>query len=392
MFVHSILRAVLALVCLFSLSQAQQVLPAPHPALQVSRLKEGSGIVAEAGHKVLVHYVGTLADGTQFDNSKNRGEPLRFVLGAGQVIQGWDLGITGMQVGEVRNLVIQPELGYGNQQVGPIPAGSVLLFEVELVGIEEKIEKDSFEETQNIQWAPLVDGVEYFDQKKGSGPGASLGNGLEVHYSGWLQNGVLFASSKSKGNSVEFTLGANQVIKGWENGLKGVQAGTVRYLRVQPHMGYGSVPLAKVPAHSVLIFKIQVLQVQGGEPSMGADVFPDLAQMAWQDGQQGLKYFVLQKGSGDSTQMAQSGQAATVHYTGWLPDGSKFDSSRDRGTPFTFPLGGGRVIRGWDLGVQGMLPGEKRYLLIPPSLGYGSQQAGPIPPNSTLVFLVEFVQ
>ena len=80
-----------------------------------------------------------------------------------------------------------------------------------------------------------------------------------------------------------------------------------------------------------------------------------------------------------------------VHYTGWMTNGYKFDSSRDRGQPFVFPLGQGRVIRGWDLGVAGMLPGEKRILMIPPGLGYGSRGAGPIPGGATLIFAVEYL-
>ena len=103
----------------------------------------------------------------------------------------------------------------------------------------------------------------------------------------------------------------------------------------------------------------------------------------------GLTIEELAIGDGET---AAAGQSVTVHYTGWLTDGKKFDSSKDRKDPFVFPLGGGRVIRGWDEGVQGMKVGGTRKLTIPPQLGYGARGAGGvIPPNATLVFEVELL-
>jgi FKBP-type peptidyl-prolyl cis-trans isomerase FkpA len=103
----------------------------------------------------------------------------------------------------------------------------------------------------------------------------------------------------------------------------------------------------------------------------------------------GLQIEVLQAGAGAE---ATKGKTVSVHYTGWLTTGKKFDSSLDRKRPFDFKLGAGMVIAGWDEGVAGMKVGEKRKLTIPPSIGYGAAGAGGvIPPNATLVFDVELL-
>lgn len=117
----------------------------------------------------------------------------------------------------------------------------------------------------------------------------------------------------------------------------------------------------------------------------------DLIKAQWPDAvttPSGLKYVVVAEGEGDTP---ESGAVVTVHYTGKLVNGTKFDSSVDRGQPIDFPVGSGQVIKGWDEALLGMKKGEKRVLIIPSHLGYGPSGRGPIPPNATMIFDVELV-
>jgi FKBP-type peptidyl-prolyl cis-trans isomerase len=122
----------------------------------------------------------------------------------------------------------------------------------------------------------------------------------------------------------------------------------------------------------------------GFSPSLGVDT------AAMTKTPSGLRYQDLEKGQGA---VATAGRNVSVHYTGWLPNGEKFDSSRDRNQAFGFTLGAGQVIAGWDEGVAGMKVGGRRKLVIPPDLGYGTAGAPPdIPPGATLVFDVELLE
>ena len=133
---------------------------------------------------------------------------------------------------------------------------------------------------------------------------------------------------------------------------------------------------------------LAILAVGGGiyvfatkQPSAPSDIIESVEELKIED---------IAVGTGAE---AVAGKNVTVHYTGTLTDGTKFDSSLDRGTPFTFSLGAGEVIRGWDQGIAGMKVGGKRKLAIPPSLGYGETgTGGVIPPNATLIFEVELLK
>ena len=327
---------------------------------------------------------------TPFADTYATGEPLEFTIGVGQVIAGWDKGILGMKVGEIRKLTIPYVMAYGENSLEGIPPYSDLYFEVELVAAEKPLEADVFPKDLNkLKWQDKGKGLKVFDEKAGTGKPATQGTNLKVHYTGWLVSGRKFGSSKDLGKPFEVVLGAGKMIKGWEAGLDGMREGGVRWLRVSPSMGYGASAFTMIPPNSTLVFRIELVESMI-DPEIAAkmDFFPDTTTLTFEHGSEGLRYAVIQQGEGEP---AKAGANVKVHYTGWLTNGYKFDSSRDRDQAFAFPLGGGRVIRGWDLGVAGMLPGEKRILIIPPGLGYGSRGAGPIPGGATLIFAVEYL-
>jgi FKBP-type peptidyl-prolyl cis-trans isomerase len=136
---------------------------------------------------------------------------------------------------------------------------------------------------------------------------------------------------------------------------------------------------------AVLVFMTS--QNKQAENNLTAAGLPDTSNLTTTAS--GLQYKDVTVGSGTE---AKEGDTVSVHYTGWLTDGTKFDSSVDRGQPFSFPLGAGSVIPGWDEGVAGMKEGGKRILVIPSNLGYGTSGApGVIPPNATLIFEVELL-
>lgn len=104
--------------------------------VKIEDIEEGTGPEVKSGDTVVMHYTGTLTDGTKFDSSVDRNEPFETQIGVGQVIQGWDLGVVGMKVGGKRKLTIPPSLGYGAQATGSIPANSILIFDLELLEIK----------------------------------------------------------------------------------------------------------------------------------------------------------------------------------------------------------------------------------------------------------------
>ncbi|MBB3293706.1 peptidylprolyl isomerase [Roseateles chitinivorans] len=233
-------------------------------------------------------------------------------------------------------------------------------------------------------------GLQYDDTTPGTGATARAGQDVKVHYTGWLfkdgQKGAKFDSSKDRGEPFEFELDGGMVIKGWDEGVQGMQVGGTRVLVIPPQLGYGARGAGGViPPNATLMFEVELLGVSGGAEPITLNQLTKTAS--------GLEFEDVTTGEGA---VAEAGKRVTVHYTGWLykdgQRGRKFDSSKDRRDPFRFHLGAGEVIKGWDEGVQGMKVGGTRFLVIPSELGYGAYGAGGvIPPHATLLFEVELL-
>ena len=266
----------------------------------------------------------------------------------------------------------------------------VMILVMTLISCNKTNEKEN--ETMNDNQNTAVVGLEittesglrYVDDVLGSGNLPKAGDKVKVHYTGTLEDGTKFDSSRDRNKPFEFTLGVGQVIKGWDEGLSTMRPGGQRKLVIPADLGYGDRGAGKlIPAGATLLFDVELIEV------MEAFVDTDFSLPGKEyNTDSGLRTIIHKEGSGDKP---VKGQSVTVHYTGLLETGKKFDSSHDRGQPINFPLGEGRVIKGWDEAISLMSKGEKRTLIIPPNLGYGERATGPIPPNSTLIFEVELV-
>lgn len=319
--------------------------------LKYSDIVAGTGATPASADWVTVQYTVTLQDGTLIADSSTRGGPENIPLDdLAKGIPGWAEGMSTMKVGGVRELVVPPNLAFGDKGSGSvIPPNATLVFVVELLDTKP---------------APQV---KIDDKVVGTGAEAKAGMTVKIDYTGTLTNGTVFGSSAGK-QPAEFALGAQQGGPGWDQGLQGMKVGGKRTLTVPPELAYGARgDGGTIPPNATLIFEIELLDVQPP------------AQVKIED---------IQVGTGAE---AVPGKTLKVNYTGKLENGTVFDSSVGK-QPFEFVLGAGQVIPGWDQGLQGMKVGGKRTLTIPPSLGYGAQGAGStIPPNSTLIFEVELL-
>jgi len=225
---------------------------------------------------------------------------------------------------------------------------------------------------------------------KGNGKKVEKGNKVSAHYIGTLADGTFFDSSSRENNApISFKVGMGQVIPGWDEAFQLLNVGDKALLTIPPSLAYGSNGAGGViPPNATLKFEVEVMDaIESPKPKPAVPFeVKDLDTVRMQSG---LRFIKIESGNGVK---AQQGKYVSVHYTGYLLDGKKFDSSVERGEPLEFQLGRGMVIKGWEEGIELMHVGDKMRFIIPSELAYGETGApGAIPPNATLIFDCELV-
>ena len=229
-------------------------------------------------------------------------------------------------------------------------------------------------------------GLESWIIEEGKGDSPLPTDLVKVHYTGWLEDGTKFDSSVDRGKPATFPL--NRVIPGWTEGVGEMCIGEKRKLKIPAEMAYGAQGRPSIPPNSTLIFDVELIDINPYSKVPPMEELPgDAVTGDIQSSDSGLQWYDIVEGEGETP--ASSSSNVEVHYTGWLTDGTKFDSSVDRGQTITFPLNG--VIAVWTEGVGSMKVGGKRKLIIPSNLGYGDRNNGPIPGGATLIFDVELI-
>ena len=235
-------------------------------------IKEGTGHPCEPGAKVKINYTGWLTDGTVFDSTTGKA-PIEFQLS--DLIQGWQIGIPGMKPGGIRKLVIPPEKGYGNQAKGKIPAGSTLIFEVQLLdvvaapnvtdGPGRPMSDNSSGGTDDAALTEMSGGLKFRDIKEGTGEAVKPGANVTVHYTGWTVDGNVFDSSKKTGKPLGCSLTPGSprgVIEGWQKGIPGMKPGGIRKLVIPAALAYGDRGFPpEIPPRATLIFEVELISV-----------------------------------------------------------------------------------------------------------------------------------
>ena len=254
--------------------------------------------------------------------------------------------------------------------------------------------------SSDTDFVTLKSGLKYIDDKVGTGEGAKNGDLIEINFKGWIvkdstnlasdwavdttKKADLIADSYVMNQPMKFILGSDSFIKGSEEGMVGMKSGGKRTIIIPANLAYGPTGMGPIPPNSSIKVVIELLSTK----VVPAVKMWDVDSTLFKTTASGLKYAIIKEGDGPKVEAQKQ---VSVHYSGFLLDGIKFDSSVERDEPIVLTAGVGQVIPGWDEGLLLLKKGSKARFIIPSNLAYGDRDLGKIPPNSTLIFDVEIV-
>jgi len=352
---------------------------------------------AHEGDKVTVHYGGFLQDGKKFDSSFDRSQPFTFTMGVGQVIPGWDQGLLGVCAGEERHLVVPATLAYGDRGAGDvIPPGAILLFDIVIVDVERANTKQEEELKQKQKQQEEAKKKREEEERRRLEEKQKKEQDERVR-----QEQKAKAEEEERRRKEEEE---RQRIEKEENRRKELkrkeEQKRKKEQRKREEEERKRIEEESKRKEEEKLRRQEAQREQESQRRKEEEEYksPEEEYYYYEDYpsesscEPGELKMQVTHSPGRCGKIAREGDQLTMHYTGKLSNGRKFDSSVDRNKPFQFTLGVGQVIAGWDEGLSGMCVGEKRTLVIPPDLAYGEQGVGAvIPPCSVLVFDVELL-
>ncbi|MCU0414789.1 MAG: FKBP-type peptidyl-prolyl cis-trans isomerase [Ignavibacteriaceae bacterium] len=248
----------------------------------------------------------------------------------------------------------------------------------------------------------LESGLQFMDDSVGTGREAKANDLVSIHFKGWMvpkdtaselfsdwsidqtKNMLSLGDSKMRNQPIKFILNSGSFIKGTDEGIVGMKTGGRRTMIIPSKLAYGEAGIGFIPPNTDLKVIVELLEVKDRVVAemwkVDSTLFKTTAS--------GLKYAIITNGDGPAV---EAGKVVTVHYSGYLLDGTMFDSSVERDEPIQFVVGQGQVIPGWDEGMLLLKKGDKARFVIPPQLGYGEMVLEKIPVNSTLIFDTEVI-
>ena len=324
----------------------------------IDYITHGSGDPLKKGDLVEMHYVATLTDGTQIDSSRARDEPFTFELGAGHVIEGWELIFAKLRIGDHVTATIPPDLAYGVRGVSrKIPPGSTIRYDIEVLRV-----------VLPPTWEVL---------QTGDGPAPKPGQAMLVHHVGTRADGTEYVNTRETNEPSKFLVGSGRVIEGWDRVVGRMRVGDRWKLRIPWVFAYGTegrpigTSKAGIPGKMDLVDDIEVLAVSDA-PSVR----------------------FVKRGNGP---VLGEHSRAVIRFTGKLADGTVFDSSAARGDPFRYRFGTRVVVDGWDEVLPQLRVGDRCIVRVPWVYGYGlaghgNEEGGKpprVPPKADLDYDIE---